>query len=68
MSSKSVERAERVFEAQLLTYLRVSGIKTGLLINFNSRLLRMALSALFSNHSFFSLRLCDSVTDFLFAC
>jgi GxxExxY protein len=36
---KSVERMDLLFEAQILTYLRLSGIKTGLLINFNSRLL-----------------------------
>jgi len=37
---KSVERFYRVFEAQVLTYLRVTGKRIGLLINFNSRLLR----------------------------
>jgi GxxExxY protein len=37
---KSVDRIEALFEAQLLSYLKLSGIKTGLLINFNSRLLR----------------------------
>jgi GxxExxY protein len=37
---KSVEKFQPVFEAQLLTYLRVTGKKTGLLINFNSRLLK----------------------------
>ena len=37
---KSVERFDPVFEAQLLTYLRVTGRKVGLLINFNSRLLK----------------------------
>jgi GxxExxY protein len=36
---KSVERHDPVFEAQILTYLRVTGKKIGLLINFNSRLL-----------------------------
>ena len=36
---KSVERFDRVFEAQILTYLRLTKLKTGLLINFNSRLL-----------------------------
>jgi GxxExxY protein len=36
---KSVERFDRVFEAQILTYLRRTNLKTGLLINFNSRLL-----------------------------
>jgi len=37
---KSVERFDSVFEAQVLTYLRVTGKRIGLLINFNSRLLR----------------------------
>jgi GxxExxY protein len=37
---KSVERFDSVFEAQLLTYLRVAEKRLGLLINFNSRLLR----------------------------
>ena|ERR1700682_6419372 len=37
---KSVERFDPVFEAQVLTYLRVTGKRVGLFINFNSRLLR----------------------------
>jgi GxxExxY protein len=37
---KSVERLDPVFEAQLLTYLKVAGKQVGLLINFNSRLLK----------------------------
>ncbi|MGH9508529.1 MAG: GxxExxY protein [Terriglobales bacterium] len=37
---KSVERWDPVFEAQVLTYLRATGKRIGLLINFNSRLLR----------------------------
>jgi GxxExxY protein len=37
---KSVERFEPVLEAQLLTYLRLAKLRVGLLINFNSRLLR----------------------------
>jgi GxxExxY protein len=32
---KSVARFDPVFTAQLLTYLRVTGLKVGLLINFN---------------------------------
>jgi GxxExxY protein len=36
---KSVERFDSVFEAQVLTYLKATGKKVGLLINFNSRLL-----------------------------
>jgi GxxExxY protein len=37
---KSVERMDPVFDAQLLTYLRLTGLRVGLLINFNSRLLK----------------------------
>ena len=37
---KSVDRFDPVFEAQLLTYLKITGIKHGLLLNFNSRLLK----------------------------
>jgi GxxExxY protein len=37
---KSVERFDPIFEAQVLTYLRVTGKPVGLLMNFNSRLLR----------------------------
>ena len=37
---KSVERHAPIFEAQLLTYLRITGNKLGLLINFNSGLLK----------------------------
>jgi GxxExxY protein len=37
---KSVERYDPIFEAQVLTYLRLSGKRRGLLINFNSRLLK----------------------------
>jgi GxxExxY protein len=39
VETKSVERFDPVFAAQVLTYLRVTGAKVGLLINFNSRLL-----------------------------
>ncbi len=37
---KSVERFDPIFEAQVLTYLRLSGKHRGLLLNFNSRLLK----------------------------
>lgn len=37
---KSVERLDPVFDAQVLTYLRITGKRVGLLINFNSRLLK----------------------------
>jgi GxxExxY protein len=37
---KSVERFNPIFEAQVLTYLRLSGKRRALLVNFNSRLLK----------------------------
>jgi GxxExxY protein len=37
---KSVERFDPVFEAQVLTYLKSTGKRVGLLINFNSRLVK----------------------------
>jgi GxxExxY protein len=37
---KSVERHDPIFEAQLLTYLKITGHKRGLLLNFNTRLLK----------------------------
>ena len=37
---KTVERLLPIHEAQLLTYLRLSGIKRGLLLNFHSAVLR----------------------------
>lgn len=43
---KSVERVDAVFYAQLLTYLRVTGKKLGLLINSNSHLLKTGIRRL----------------------
>jgi GxxExxY protein len=37
---KTVERLLPIHDAQLLTYLRLSGLRTGLLLNFNSALLK----------------------------
>jgi len=37
---KAVERLHPVHEAQLLSYLRMTDVKLGLLINFNMKLLR----------------------------
>jgi GxxExxY protein len=37
---KSVERMNPIFDTQVLTYLRVAEKRVGLLINFNSRLVR----------------------------
>jgi GxxExxY protein len=40
---KTVENILPIHEAQLLTYLRLSGIRTGLLVNFNTPTLRQGL-------------------------
>jgi GxxExxY protein len=40
---KSVERYDPVFMAQVLTYLRCTGLRVGLLINFNGRVLRAGI-------------------------
>ena len=37
---KAVEKLLNIHEAQLLTYMKLSGIQLGLLINFNVRLLK----------------------------
>ena len=37
---KSVERMNEIFETQVITYLGLTNKKVGLLINFNSRLLK----------------------------
>ena len=37
---KGVERYDPIFEAQLLSYMKPGKYKLGLLINFNSRLLK----------------------------
>ena len=43
---KSAERMIPVFDAQLLTYLRLTGKRVGLLLNFNSRLLKEGIKRL----------------------
>ena len=37
---KAVERVTAVHEAQVLTYMKLAGVKVGLLINFNEKLLK----------------------------
>jgi GxxExxY protein len=43
---KAVERMHPLFEAQLLTYLRLTRKRIGLLINFNTRLLKEGVTRL----------------------
>jgi len=37
---KAVEQISRLHEAQILTYLKLANIPTGLILNFNSRILK----------------------------
>lgn len=46
---KSVENLAPVHYAQLLTYLKLSGCKLGLLINFNSKLLKDNIHRIVNN-------------------
>jgi len=45
---KTVERLMPIHEAQMLTYLKLSGIRTGLLLNFNSAVLKDGMRRLLS--------------------
>jgi len=46
---KSVEALATVHYAQLLTYLRLSGVKLGLLINFNAKILKNNIHRIVNN-------------------
>jgi GxxExxY protein len=46
---KTVERLLPVHEAQLLTYLRLSGLHVGLLLNFNTPVLKSGLKRMVLN-------------------
>jgi GxxExxY protein len=46
---KAIERVLPVHEAQLLSYLRLTNLKLGLLINFNVRLLRDGIRRVVNN-------------------
>ena len=43
---KAVERLEAIHQAQLLSYLKLSGCKVGLLINFNVKVLKSGIRRL----------------------
>jgi GxxExxY protein len=40
---KSIDKIVPIHQAQLLTYLRLSGMRVGLLVNFNVSILRQAI-------------------------
>ena len=46
---KSVERIAPVHPKQLLTYLRITEIKLGLLINFNEKLIKNGITRIVNN-------------------
>lgn len=46
---KAIEQIELIHEAQLLTYLRLSGLKLGILINFNVPLLKDGIKRIVNN-------------------
>lgn len=46
---KSVETIAPVHQKQLLTYLRITGIKLGLLINFNDVLIKQGIQRIVNN-------------------
>ena len=48
---KVVERLEPIHDAQVLTYLRLSGCQVGLLLNFNTPVLREGIKRLVHNFS-----------------
>jgi GxxExxY protein len=43
---KTVEKILKIHEAQLLTYLKLTGVRTGLLLNFNVPLMRNGIKRL----------------------
>ena len=43
---KSVSKIDPIHEAQLLTYLKLSGIQYGLLLNFNVPLMKQGIQRL----------------------
>ncbi len=47
---KSVEQIAQVHPKILLTYLKLTGIKLGLLINFNEPLIKNGITRIVNNH------------------
>ena len=48
---KAIEALNDVHRAQLLSYLKISGLQVGLLINFNVRLLKNGIVRLVNNYT-----------------
>ena len=47
---KAVDRLDAIHEAQLLSYLKLSGCKVGLLLNFNVRVLRDSIKRMVNQY------------------
>ena len=47
----SIESIAPVHKKQVLTYLRLTGLKIGILINFNEELLKNGITRLFNNYA-----------------
>jgi GxxExxY protein len=48
---KAVDALQSIHDAQLLTYLRLSGVQLGLLVNFNVPILKQGIRRLVNNYS-----------------
>jgi GxxExxY protein len=46
---KSCEKIEDIYKAQLLTYLRLSGLKVGLILNFNVPIMKQGIVRVVNN-------------------
>jgi len=46
---KSIKRLEDVHYKQVLTYLKLTGLKLGLLINFNEKLIKNGIKRIVNN-------------------
>jgi len=47
---KAIDALLPIYEAQLLSYLKLSGLKVGLLLNFNVRLLSNGIKRIVNNY------------------
>ncbi len=53
--AKAVEKIESIHQVQLLTYLKLSNLKSGLVIHFNILILKDGLKRFVNNLSYFDL-------------
>jgi GxxExxY protein len=48
---KSTESLQSIHQAQIISYLKLSGLKQGLLINFNVRVLKDGIKSFLNRYS-----------------